>query len=94
MKGPRYTNAQILAMCHAPWQWQVSPTHMPRGSCIATSSPTTSSSSGTRSGEIARIADFGLAISTGPDDTRLTTTGMTMGTPAYVAPEQAPSAKP
>src|SRR5262249_37105389 len=40
-------------------------------------------------GEIPRIVDFGLAISTDPDDARLPPTGMPMATPAYVAPEQA-----
>ena len=40
-------------------------------------------------GDVPRIVDFGLAISTDRVDTRLTTTGMTMGTPAYIAPEQA-----
>jgi serine/threonine-protein kinase len=39
-------------------------------------------------GEIARIADFGIAISAAGGDARLTATGFTVGTPAYVAPEQ------
>ncbi|HEV7556719.1 MAG TPA: serine/threonine-protein kinase, partial [Kofleriaceae bacterium] len=40
-------------------------------------------------GDVPRIVDFGLAISTDRVDARLTSTGMTMGTPAYIAPEQA-----
>jgi serine/threonine-protein kinase len=39
-------------------------------------------------GEVPRIADFGLAISADDSDIRLTTAGMVLGTPAYVAPEQ------
>lgn len=42
--------------------------------------------------EVPRILDFGLAIlsDTGPmTDGRLTTAGIVMGTPAYIAPEQA-----
>lgn len=36
-----------------------------------------------------KVADFGLAFeSTGPEANQLTQTGMTLGTPAYVAPEQ------
>lgn len=38
--------------------------------------------------EIPRLADFGLAVTTDPNDARLTSTGMAMGTPAYCAPEQ------
>ncbi len=39
-------------------------------------------------GDLVKIADFGLALQ--PDDagTRLTATGMLMGTPGYLAPEQ------
>jgi serine/threonine-protein kinase len=37
--------------------------------------------------EVARIADFGLAISTLDDDARMTTSGV-LCTPAYAAPEQ------
>ena len=35
------------------------------------------------------LTDFGLAKEVGADSTRLTRTGMTMGTPAYMSPEQA-----
>jgi serine/threonine protein kinase len=35
-----------------------------------------------------RIVDFGLAMSVDQSDTRLTASGMTMGTPAFAAPEQ------
>ena len=42
----------------------------------------------TPGGEVPRIADFGLAISNDESDVRLTTSGMVLGTPAYVAPEQ------
>jgi len=39
--------------------------------------------------EVPRIADFGLATTVDPNGTsRITTTGMAMGTPAYAAPEQ------
>jgi serine/threonine-protein kinase len=40
------------------------------------------------SGEVPRIADFGLAITNDENDMRLTTSGVVMGTPAYIAPEQ------
>jgi serine/threonine-protein kinase len=39
-------------------------------------------------GEIPRLVDFGLAMSIDQSDARLTATGMTMGTPAFAAPEQ------
>jgi hypothetical protein len=39
-------------------------------------------------GEVPRIVDFGLALSIDQSDARLTETGMTMGTPAFAAPEQ------
>jgi serine/threonine-protein kinase len=35
-----------------------------------------------------RIVDFGLAMSVDQSDTRLTASGMTIGTPAFAAPEQ------
>ncbi len=42
----------------------------------------------TTRGDIPRLTDFGLAITTEPADERLTSTGMAMGTPAYAPPEQ------
>ena len=39
-------------------------------------------------GLVPRIVDFGLALSVDQSDTRLTESGMTMGTPAFAAPEQ------
>jgi len=44
-------------------------------------------------GEVPRIADFGLAITNDSQDVRLTTGGMVLGTPAYVAPEQVTGAE-
>lgn len=38
--------------------------------------------------QIPRIVDFGIAVSIDREDSRLTATGMAMGTPGYVAPEQ------
>lgn len=44
---------------------------------------------GSDGSEVPRIADFGLATTIDPDNaSRITTTGMAMGTPAYAAPEQ------
>ena len=42
----------------------------------------------TPAGEVPKIVDFGLAIANDHSDSRVTTTGMVMGTPAYIAPEQ------
>jgi serine/threonine protein kinase len=39
-------------------------------------------------GLVPRIVDFGLAMSIDQSDARLTESGMTMGTPAFAAPEQ------
>ncbi|HEY0479023.1 MAG TPA: serine/threonine-protein kinase [Kofleriaceae bacterium] len=39
-------------------------------------------------GPVPRIVDFGLAMSVDQTDARLTESGMTMGTPAFAAPEQ------
>jgi len=39
-------------------------------------------------GPVPRIVDFGLALSVDQSDARLTESGMTMGTPAFAAPEQ------
>lgn len=41
----------------------------------------------TKRGEV-KVADFGLARQMGGDDVRLTQTGVTMGTPLYMSPEQ------
>lgn len=47
-----------------------------------------------RKGEV-KLADFGIATSMddGPDDENLTAEGMTLGTPAYMAPEQFKNSK-
>ena len=39
-------------------------------------------------GPVPRLVDFGLAVSLDQSDARLTESGMTMGTPAFAAPEQ------
>ncbi len=41
----------------------------------------------TRKGDV-KVADFGLARTTEQEDVRLTQTGVTMGTPLYMSPEQ------
>jgi serine/threonine protein kinase len=41
----------------------------------------------TRQGEV-KVADFGLARTAAQEDVRLTQTGITMGTPLYMSPEQ------
>jgi serine/threonine protein kinase len=40
-------------------------------------------------GDRAKLADFGLALDAASDHTRLTGTGQVLGTPTYMAPEQA-----
>jgi serine/threonine protein kinase len=42
----------------------------------------------TPEGEVPKIVDFGLALATDFDAARVTSTGVVMGTPGYVAPEQ------
>lgn len=37
----------------------------------------------------AKLLDFGIALPQGPDETRFTATGGTLGTPRYMSPEQA-----
>jgi serine/threonine protein kinase len=39
--------------------------------------------------DVAKLLDFGLVHDAGSDDGRLTRTGMVLGTPAYMSPEQA-----
>lgn len=39
-------------------------------------------------GEIPKVVDFGIAIAADSSNPRMTSTGIVMGTPAYVAPEQ------
>jgi len=38
--------------------------------------------------DIPKVVDFGLAIAADNSDSRVTSTGLVMGTPAYIAPEQ------
>jgi serine/threonine protein kinase len=38
--------------------------------------------------EVPKIVDFGLAIASDNSDSRVTSTGLVMGTPGYIAPEQ------
>jgi predicted Ser/Thr protein kinase len=40
-------------------------------------------------GDVAKVCDMGLAKHVQTDDTQLTVTGMTMGSPHYISPEQA-----
>ena len=40
------------------------------------------------SGGYAKLADFGIALAAGPSDHKLTQTGLALGTPMYMSPEQ------
>ena len=63
------------------------PTPMRRAWCTGTSSPTTC----LLSGRHALVTDFGVAkaVSEATGRQQLTTAGVALGTPAYMAPEQA-----
>ena len=66
--------------------WPAWPTRTSAASSTATSSPRTCSSP--REGDV-KIADFGIAKALDSMETALTVTGTTIGTPTYMAPEQA-----
>ena len=68
-----------------------SATRTTAASSIATSSPTTCSSRARTASAIVKILDFGIAklYAGSPDDPASTRAGLTVGTPAYLSPEQA-----
>ena len=70
---------------------RASRTRTTRASSTATSSPTTSSSRSKDGEHVVKILDFGIAklYAGNADDPATTRAGLTVGTPAYLSPEQA-----